>query len=73
MNLVNIAKSWIIARNPTEEQKKIAESRIKICNSCDFSSKVLGAELCTKCGCPLSKKIFSPAGPDECPEKLWII
>lgn len=73
MDLINIAKSWIIARNPTEEQKEKAESRIKICNSCDFSSKILGAEICNKCGCPLSKKIFSPRGPEECPEKFWTV
>lgn len=73
MDLINIAQSWIIARNPNEEQKRKAESRISICNSCEFSTKILGAEICSKCGCPLSKKIFSPKGPDECPEKLWTI
>ncbi len=73
MDLINIAKSWIIARNPNEEQKRIAESRISICNGCDFSGKVLGVEVCTRCECPLSKKIFSPKGPGECPESLWVI
>lgn len=73
MDLVNIARSWMIARNPNDDQKAAAESRISICNKCDFSQKVLGAEICKKCGCPLSKKIFSPKGPGECPEGKWVI
>jgi ribosomal protein L37E len=73
IDLVNIAKSWIIARNPNEEQKDKAESRITICNKCPHSGKVLGAEVCTLCGCPLSKKIFSPNGPGECPDGRWVI
>jgi hypothetical protein len=73
MDLVNIAKSWIIARNPNEEQKNIAESRIKICNSCEFIDVILTVEVCGKCLCPLSKKIFSKKGPIECPEGKWTI
>jgi hypothetical protein len=73
IDLVNIAKSWMIARDPTPKQKETAESRISICNKCEYSQKVLGAEICTKCGCPLSKKIFSPKGPGECPEGRWVI
>lgn len=73
MDLIKIAKSWMIARNPTEEQKMVAESRISVCNGCEHSQKILGAEICTLCGCPLSKKIFSPQGPSECPDGRWVI
>jgi len=73
IDLVNISKSWIIARNPNEEQKTAAESRIAICNECPNSQKILGLEVCSLCGCPLSKKIFSPKGPGECPDGRWVI
>ncbi len=73
IDLVNIAKSWIIARDPNPSQRKAADSRIAICNECPHSVKVLGSEVCSKCGCPLSKKIFSPKGPGECPDGRWVI
>lgn len=76
LKLVEIAKAWITAANPTAEQKAIAEKRIAICNECEFSryNKALDFHYCGECGCPLSKKIFS-AGPgkDACPKQKWTV
>ncbi len=76
LKLLEISKAWIIAANPTAEQKEIAEKRIAICNTCEFSrhNKALDFHYCGKCNCPLSKKIFT-AGPgvEACPEKKWTV
>ena len=74
--LLEIAKSWIAAENPTEEQKDIAEKRIAMCNSCEYSryNKVLDYHYCGECGCPLSKKVFSPLpGQEACGVKKWTV
>ena len=34
LKIVEIAKAWIAAENPTPEQKEIAEHRVSICNEC---------------------------------------
>lgn len=76
LKLVEIAKAWIIAANPTDEQKEIAEKRINICNDCEFSryNKALDYHYCGACGCPLSKKIFSPKTNEEaCEEGKWVV
>jgi hypothetical protein len=73
MDLVNIAKAWIIAKNPNEEQKAKAESRIAICNDCEHAEEKLGVSYCSICLCPLNKKIFSPKGAEECPASKWTI
>jgi uncharacterized paraquat-inducible protein A len=76
LKLVEIAKAWITAANPTDEQKEIAEKRISICNECEFSryNKALDFYYCGECGCPLSKKIFTPIpGPEACPKAKWIV
>lgn len=72
--LVEIAKSWIIAANPNEEQKVLSEKRIEVCNSCEYyrHNQALDIHYCGACGCPLSKKIFSPLPNEEACEKgFW--
>lgn len=71
--LVEIARAWIIAANPKPEQKLLAEARASTCDSCEHKTytKALDMYTCGLCGCPLSKKIFSPVGPDACPDKRW--
>lgn len=68
-----IFKSWIIAANPSEAQKEVAQHRIEICNECPHRNHIkhLNAYTCGLCGCPLTKKIYSPAGPEACPDKRW--
>ena len=72
--LLEIATAWITAANPTEEEKDRAESRVAICNGCEENklSEILEYHYCGKCGCPLSKKIFSPLpGKEACPLEKW--
>ena len=71
--IVGILDAWVIARNPSTEQKTLAEARWNICLQCDeFREKrpVTGEPYCNECGCPLNKKIFSKAYND-CPFKKW--
>jgi hypothetical protein len=72
--LSEIAISWISAANPTEEQQLIAEKRIAICETCEYSrySSTLNLHYCGDCGCPLNKKIYSPMPNEEACEKgFW--
>jgi ribosomal protein L37E len=73
LKLVEIAKAWIIAANPSPDEKLLAESRASVCDACPHKSYTSHLDLhyCGKCGCPLSKKIFSPAGPNACPDQRW--
>ena len=74
LKLVEIAKAWIAASNPTDEQKELAEKRLAICSNCEFSrhNKALDFHYCGACGCPLSKKVFSPHTNDvACEEGKW--
>jgi hypothetical protein len=74
LKLVEIAKSWIAAANPTPEQKQIAEYRASVCNTCPHkkSQAQFDMYVCGLCGCPLSRKIFSPLpGEQACPDKRW--
>ena len=74
LKIVEIAKAWIAAANPSPEQKEIAEYRISICNECPHKTYVqtLNMFTCGLCGCPLQKKIFSPKpGPKACPDGRW--
>lgn len=63
MDINEIIQAWIIAGNPTEVQKSLAEERGKICDGCEykktFIDKIKIATVCTACGCPITKKIFS--------------
>ena len=73
LKIVEVAKVWITSVNPNPEQKILAEYRASICDSCEHKAHNASIDLyyCGKCGCPLSKKIFSPAGPNACPDKRW--
>jgi hypothetical protein len=69
-----IADAWIIAHNPSKEQKILAENRFIICDMCP-SKKTLSdiikiSTICNECGCPISKKIFTPEF-NACPLKKW--
>ena len=74
LKIVEIAKAWIAAANPTPEQQAIAEYRILVCDGCPHKKHIphLDTFTCGMCGCPLSKKIFSPLpGEQACPDKRW--
>lgn len=58
-----ITKSWLIAANPTIDQKELAEKRYQICLKCEWYREtrlITNDEHCGECLCPFSKKIFSP-------------
>lgn len=69
-----IFTAWLISFNPTETQSNLAEERLNICFGCEFRKEVIKknkwSAYCQKCGCPLSKKVFSQTH-NPCPEKLW--
>ena len=71
--LSEIFQAWVAAANPTPEQKLIAEYRASVCDTCEHKTytKLLDLYTCGLCGCPLKKKVFSPAGPNACPGKKW--
>lgn len=71
--VTEIMQAWVIAANPTPEQIKLADARLKICNSCEFvrHKEKTGNPYCSDCGCPLKKKIFSQKY-DACPKHYWL-
>jgi hypothetical protein len=69
-----IFQAWVAAANPTPEQKLIAEYRSSVCDTCEKKKYIKEANviICGQCGCPLSKKVFSPVeGPKACPLAKW--
>jgi len=75
MNKISeIFQAWVAAANPTPEQKAIAEYRSSVCDTCDKKMYItaIATFACSECGCPLSKKVFSPKpGPQACPLAKW--
>ena len=74
LKIVEIAKAWIAAANPTPKQQQTANYRISVCETCPHRSYIKTADThtCGLCGCPLNKKIFSPKpGLEACPDKRW--
>jgi len=75
-NLLEIAVAWKRAANPTPEQQQVAEHRLSICDACEHKQfrTITRNFVCGSCGCPLSKKVYSPKpGPQACPEAKWPI
>jgi ribosomal protein L37E len=70
MNLREIVNAWIISFNPTPEQKKLALDRANICDTCEYKTYVIKKPICSECGCPIGKKIFSQE-QNPCPKKKW--
>lgn len=71
-----ILEAWVTKFNPTEEQKKLAERRIKICDECPSRKEAMigGINLavyCGECGCPLASKIHTPKRRGACPLGNW--
>ena len=56
-----IVTSYARMANPTDEQKEVAEERLKICMTCEFwAENAAGIEYCKRCGCATKAKIFTP-------------
>jgi hypothetical protein len=73
-NFKEIFEAWVISKNPTETQKSIANARLEICKVCEYRKETFRGKkwsnVCGKCGCPLSKKVFSPLF-NPCPMEKW--
>lgn len=69
MDIIEIFKSWSIAYDPNEKQVELAAIRMKICDGCD-AKKTSPVIHCSDCGCPLSKKVFTPY-MHRCPRGKW--
>lgn len=73
-NITEIVVAWHRAANPTPEQKEIAEYRASVCDGCEFKEfkTLVRSHVCGACGCPISKKVYSPEpGPSACPKGKW--
>lgn len=73
-DLREIARSWLIAANPSPLQKEIAQKRYSTCLQCEHYREtrvVTHDEHCDDCKCPLSKKIFSPKF-NACRQHKWL-
>lgn len=73
-SISEIVVAWHRASNPTPEQKEIAEYRASICELCEHKQfkDLIKTYICGACGCPISKKIYSPkAGTEACPKSKW--
>ena len=76
MSIREIIDAWVRSYNPTDEEKKIAEDRLKICQECPSYRSVTIAKIskpfyvCNDCGCPIPKKIFAKS-KESCPKKIW--
>jgi ribosomal protein L37AE/L43A len=75
MNKISeIFQAWVAAANPTPDQLTIAQHRSHICDGCEHKThvKAINSFICGKCGCPLSRKVFSPVeGSKACPLAKW--
>jgi hypothetical protein len=69
---LEITKSWITAINPSDEQQRIADQRIAVCNMCEFRkyNDITNHYYCGSCGCPLAGKVYSPV-EKSCPKDKW--
>lgn len=70
MNFTEIINAWIISFNPNEEQKSLALNRANICDICEYKKYVIKKPICSACGCPIGKKIFSEK-QNACPKDKW--
>lgn len=73
-NLKTISQSWFDSYFGTNEQKLLAQERLKVCDTCPSKEELFKNQnwsvICRECGCPLSKKIFSKK-IKECPLNKW--
>jgi len=69
MNLTEIIEAWSISFHPNEKQKELAKLRGEVCLKCPSRKKII-VDICSECGCPISKKIFTNEY-NPCPLKKW--
>jgi hypothetical protein len=74
MNFRTIIDAWKIANDPTPEQIELSIKRMEICKKCESLSELIKglkiSTVCTECGCPISKKVFTDIF-NSCPLEKW--
>lgn len=73
-DLKEVLSAWISKVHPTEEQKKLAEQRAKVCSSCELAKEMIkdnkSLNYCGACGCILAAKVYSNK-EGACPKGKW--
>ena len=73
-NLKTISQAWFDSYFGTNEQKLLAQERLKVCETCPSKKELFKNQnwsvVCSECGCPINKKIFSKK-IKECPLDKW--
>lgn len=73
-DLKEVLSAWISKVHPTEEQKRLAEQRAKVCSSCEFMKEMIkdskSLNYCGSCGCILAAKVYS-SKEGACPKGKW--
>ena len=64
-----ITTAWWNVAMGDDEIKMIAEARKKICDGCEFKTTMLNVDVCSRCHCPITGKVHSPA--NSCPLDKW--
>ena len=69
LQILNILRSWGISISPNSKQAELAARRLEICGRCPYK---MGKAIvtCSKCGCVISKKVFTPV-KGTCPMQKW--
>lgn len=78
MSLVDMAKSYLVAKLGPSSTPDVAVERLSVCFSCAFRVNKDGNNYCNKCGCPklkiwpdseLSNKVMMLRA--TCPKGKW--
>ena len=73
-NLKTISQSWFDSYFGTDSQRELAKERLNICKMCPSKKELFKNQvwsvICSECGCPINKKIFSKK-IKECPLNKW--
>jgi ribosomal protein L37E len=70
IDIKKVWKAWVTSYRPTQQQSNLAVKRVLICNRCPSMAKYLNIDICSECGCPISKKVFTNEY-NACPLKKW--
>lgn len=76
IDIKEISQAWWDSYFANNETKQLAKDRFEVCKECPSLTqmfkkiKKVNVAACGECGCPISKKIFSP-NFDACPLGKW--